>query len=86
MTKGTTKAQSQYLYFIELDGGMMSTPQELGQYTTLRGRHIPAKVARDLIGGDHLIAHQDSLNLGDRVMQTQTWEVKHKIGVERREG
>lgn len=86
MSKKLTSAQAKYLYFIELDGGMMSMFREAGKYSTLRGRPIPAKVARDLISGDHLIAHQDGLFFDELAAQTQTWEVKLKTGVERRTG
>lgn len=80
-SKKLSSAQANALYYIELDGGLMRTINEEHPFTTKRGRAINAVTAQWLIDHEHLLAHSDGL-LGD---VCQSWEVKNKLGVERRE-
>jgi len=76
--KKLSKQQSQALYNIELDGGLIRT---LGNtewpYTTVKGRPINAATAKWLIEHHKLIAHQDGFVEG----MAQSWEVAHKLGI-----
>lgn len=75
--KKLSKAQSEALYYIELDGGLVRTIGQEWPYTTVKGRPINAITAQWLVDHHKLIAHQDGFIEG----MSQSWSVAHPIGL-----